>query len=156
MRCDQRVTLELSDVLFDFDKDALSAQGKKVLDSTIANLKRNAKGKPFAVTGHTDAKGSDAYNLDLSQRRAATVLKEIEAQIPGAKVSADGAGESQPVAPNLKADGSDNPDGRAKNRRVTISYPQYRRRQQATREGADMGVAAADDSTTATPVSEGD
>lgn len=71
---------------------------------------------------HTDGKGSDAYNQKLSERRADSVRqwlgqKEGLAQV---KMTTQGFGAARPVAPNTNKDGSDNPEGRQKNRRVEI------------------------------------
>ncbi len=76
------------------------------------------------VDGYTDSVGNDAYNRDLSQRRAASVTAALTSRLRGkpTQLRATGHGESDPVAPNANADGSDNPAGRAKNRRVTITF----------------------------------
>ena len=108
-----------SDVLFEFDKATLTTTAKKALDGVAGKL-RGAKGA-IRVDGYTDAKGSAAYNLRLSKRRAASVRAYLARQVPGKPIKAAGHGEAHPVAPNRKA-GKDNPAGRAKNRRVTISY----------------------------------
>ncbi|HUF44092.1 MAG TPA: OmpA family protein, partial [Aestuariivirgaceae bacterium] len=75
------------------------------------------------IAGYTDAKGSDSYNLKLSERRAASVKDWLvaNASIRGGNLSTVGYGEANPVAPNSYLDGSDNPDGRQKNRRVEIA-----------------------------------
>lgn len=71
------------------------------------------------VTGHTDSTASDAYNLDLSNRRAAAVASALAPRIPpGLTITAVGKGESEPIADN------GTPEGRALNRRVTITLPQ--------------------------------
>jgi OmpA-OmpF porin, OOP family len=69
------------------------------------------------ATGHTDSRGTDAYNQKLSERRAQTVKEYMVSQgIPAAKITIAGKGETQPVATN-------NTDaGRAKNRRVDIEF----------------------------------
>lgn len=108
-----------SDVLFDFDKARLTANAKKTLDGLTSKL-RAGKGA-IQVDGYTDSKGSDSYNLRLSKRRAAAVRTYLAQQVPGKSIKAAGHGEAHPVAPNTK-NGKDNPAGRAKNRRVTISY----------------------------------
>jgi outer membrane protein OmpA-like peptidoglycan-associated protein len=76
------------------------------------------------VTGHSDGRGDPAYNLDLSQRRAEAVRAALAEQLgAGFAFEVAGRGEDEPVAPNENADGSDNPEGRALNRRVVIRYP---------------------------------
>jgi hypothetical protein len=77
-----------------------------------------------AVTGHTDGKGTDAFNQTLSVRRARTVRNELSARLAarGFRFQIAGKGESEPTAKETKVDGSDNPEGRAWNRRVEIAY----------------------------------
>lgn len=111
-----------SDVLFDFDKATLTPAGAKLIDSIAPSVRTAAKGRPVTVVGHTDAKGSNAYNLDLGQRRADTVAQRLRTLIPGVQITATSQGESQPIAPNLTPAGADNPAGRAKNRRVVIGW----------------------------------
>jgi flagellar motor protein MotB len=80
-----------------------------------------AKGK-VRIEGHTDSKGSDAYNQRLSGQRANAVrdwLVEKEG-LKQVKFVTRGFGEVKPVVPNTKLDGSDDPEGRQKNRRVEI------------------------------------
>jgi outer membrane protein OmpA-like peptidoglycan-associated protein len=116
------VRIELAaDVLFDFDKATIRPQAGAALKNVAAVLKDKAKG-PVRIEGHTDAKGSDAYNQNLSVRRADAVrqwLVEKEG-LKGAKITTQGFAAKNPVAPNTKPDGSDNPEGRQRNRRVEI------------------------------------
>ena len=114
-----------TDVLFDFDRadireDAISTLNK--LGQTISKLKL----KMIQIAGHTDSKGSDEYNLQLSQQRAEAVASWLSSNtdIPSENLIAKGYGETQPVADNQKPNGEDNPAGRAKNRRVEIIIPQ--------------------------------
>jgi outer membrane protein OmpA-like peptidoglycan-associated protein len=74
------------------------------------------------IEGHTDAKGSDAYNQKLSERRAQSVRQWLVQKegVDGSKMAPQGFGARKPVAPNNKPDGSDDPEGRQKNRRVEI------------------------------------
>lgn len=72
------------------------------------------------AVGHTDSIGSDAYNQKLSERRAAAVKAYLVSKgIEANRVYTEGKGEKQPVAEN-RTNGRDNPEGRAKNRRVEI------------------------------------
>ncbi len=80
------------------------------------------KSPQVIIADHTDSKGSDAYNQRLSEKRAESVKKWLS---ENAGISADtiktvGYGETRPMAPNANSDGSDNPEGRQKNRRVEI------------------------------------
>jgi outer membrane protein OmpA-like peptidoglycan-associated protein len=116
------IRIELAaDVLFDFDKADIRPDAQNALKQAATIVKEKAKG-PVRVEGHTDAKGSDAYNQRLSDRRANSV-KDWFVQKEGLKnvrFSTTGFGAKKPVAPNTKPDGSDDPAGRQKNRRVEI------------------------------------
>ncbi len=80
----------------------------------------SAKGT-ITIEGHTDAIGDDPSNQTLSEARAASVQAALQERLgSGFTFNAVGFGESRPVAPNTNPDGSDNPDGRAENRRVEI------------------------------------
>jgi outer membrane protein OmpA-like peptidoglycan-associated protein len=110
-----------ADVLFDFDK----AEIKKQAEPTLQNLATVLKAHPGAkvtIEGHTDGKGADAYNQTLSEQRAASVKQWLvaNAQVDGVSIATRGWGKTKPVAHNAKPDGSDDPEGRAKNRRVEI------------------------------------
>lgn len=109
-----------SELLFDFDKTDLKSEALETLNN-LATVIRNKAVGVVTIQGHTDSKGTDSYNQRLSERRADTIHKWLT--IIG-RVKADykveGLGESKPVAPNLTPDGQDNPEGRAKNRRVEI------------------------------------
>lgn len=109
------------DVLFRFNQSSLTSGARALLRSVAAKIKARAKG-PVQVTGYTDSIGSPAFNLGLSQRRAQAVVAALSALTPGVHYSSAGKGEADPVAPNQKPDGSDNPAGRALNRRVTVAY----------------------------------
>lgn len=106
------------DVLFDFDKSDIRADAKPVLDQLITVL-TNYASPEVDVSGHTDSKGSVAYNQTLSEQRAAAVSAYLASRgIDERNLTTVGKGESDPVAPNEKADGQDDPEGRQANRRV--------------------------------------
>ncbi len=109
------------DILFDFDKWDIRPEAESELMKLADALKKLGE-KQVAIEGHTDSAGSDAYNIELSGKRAESVKSWLinKGGVAKAKFSAQGLGESKPVAPNAKTDGSDNPDGRARNRRVEI------------------------------------
>jgi OmpA-OmpF porin, OOP family len=115
------VTLTVSsDVLFEFDRARLTPVARATVERIAARI--SAGRGPVLVDGHTDSLGSDAYNLRLSRRRAATVSAALRAGLPGGiAIRSRGFGESRPVEPNTVG-GEDNPEGRAKNRRVTIRF----------------------------------
>ncbi len=109
-----------SDVLFEFDSATLTSQARAHLRE-LANKLSDVTGT-IHVDGYTDSIGSASYNQKLSERRAEAVKEVLEQQLgSGVTVEAEGHGENNPVAPNRKG-GEDNPAGRAKNRRVEISY----------------------------------
>lgn len=115
------ITIDLAaDVLFDFDKSDILPAAEETLKKA-ATFVADAKGVT-RIKGHTDAKGDDQYNKQLSFRRAESTRNWFveNSNVPAAQFSVDGAGETEPVAPNVKPDGSDDPEGRQKNRRVTI------------------------------------
>ena len=112
-----------TDVLFAFDTAALRPAARSRIDEAAAGIRRE-KPSRVRVDGHTDSKGSSAYNQRLSERRAAAVAGALRRQLgpaaPALVVS--GQGESDQVAPNTRKDGRDNPRGRARNRRVTVRF----------------------------------
>lgn len=115
--CGYVITLN-DKVLFDFDKDVIRPDAGKVLD-VLATALGKVPSSAMEIRGHTDAKGSDDYNQDLSERRAQAVLVALRQRGSATDAAARGYGESQPVAPN-EVDGKDNPGGRQLNRRVEI------------------------------------
>jgi outer membrane protein OmpA-like peptidoglycan-associated protein len=120
----QQVDLILAaDVLFAFDKADLTAKSQRTLRQAADLISAQAKGT-IRVYGYTDSVGSDSYNIDLSRRRAQAVHQALQPLLAGKGFDFDvqGFGERDPIAPN-RVKGKDNPDGRALNRRVTISFP---------------------------------
>ena len=113
-------TIGLSgDYLFEFDEDTLTPKAQAALESVLT-LHKDYHGTSIEVEGHTDSKGSNDYNLDLSKRRASSVERWFEAAgIDSSSITTKGYGETKPVAKNKKA-GQDFPQGRALNRRVDI------------------------------------
>jgi outer membrane protein OmpA-like peptidoglycan-associated protein len=107
-------------VLFAFDSDALSPQARRKIERMAFVLNHpKAAARRIMLEGHTDATGTEAYDLDLSRRRAEGVAQELVARgVQRDRLTAEGLGKQRPVAPNTLADGKDNPAGRALNRRV--------------------------------------
>lgn len=102
------------DILFAVDSATLRADLRRDLQAIAANLQRYPDSM-IQVTGHTDSTGSMAYNQSLSERRADSVAAVlIESGVSARRISARGAGPTQPVASN------DTASGRAQNRRVEI------------------------------------
>ncbi|MBG0816167.1 OmpA family protein [Planomonospora sp. ID82291] len=121
----ERKIVVAADVLFAFDRATLTAKAEKRLAQVAERLAAEAAGERVRIDGHTDAKGDDAYNLALSLRRAQAVRRVLERLLRGRGVTfaVEGHGAADPVAPNVAPDGGDNPEGRARNRRVEIGFP---------------------------------
>ncbi len=117
----EKITLG-TDTLFDFDRADLRPGGRAKLDEVSSHIRQAERVSTIKVVGHTDSKGTDAYNMRLGQRRADTVASYLVSRnVPGGKIAATSMGESQPVAPNTLPNGKDNQAGRAQNRRVEIT-----------------------------------
>jgi outer membrane protein OmpA-like peptidoglycan-associated protein len=119
----QEIRIELSaDVLFDFDKHDLRPEAVPSLEK-VAEVLRSRAGSPVTIEGHSDGKGSDAYNQPLSEKRAQAVREWLvkNGGASAAKITTRGWGKSKPIVPNTRPDGSDDPEGRKKNRRVEIT-----------------------------------
>jgi|SRR5712671_704601 len=112
-----------ADILFDFDKADIRPTAALALNQVAGMLRQRAVGVA-RIEGHTDAKGTPAYNQKLSERRAASVQKWLVERegLASIRFALQGLGATRPVAPNTKLDGSDDPDGRQKNRRVEIVF----------------------------------
>jgi outer membrane protein OmpA-like peptidoglycan-associated protein len=137
-----------SDVLFEFAKADLTPAAQKAIAAVGDEIGSGGTGS-VTVEGHTDAIGSDADNQGLSERRAASVRTALQAEMGSSyQYNAVGFGETKPVAPNTKPDGSDDPDGRALNRRVEIrtgsdeQVPATLEPLPVTRDLADAGLKA--------------
>lgn len=116
------VVLELdTDVLFEFGSADLTPAAEARVREVAERLIDETSGE-MTVVGHTDSVGSAESNLDLSERRAQAVADVLSAAGGGRfDLTVDGKGDTEPVALN-QIDGRDNPDGRERNRRVTITY----------------------------------
>ena len=102
-------------IYFETDSALLKAESRETLQQVL-NVIQSKTSLNLIIEGHTDSRGSDKYNLDLSQRRAQAVMDWlVENGIDSGRLYAKGYGESKPVADNNR------PDGRALNRRVEIA-----------------------------------
>ncbi|MGI4793239.1 MAG: OmpA family protein [Janthinobacterium lividum] len=100
-------------VFFESDSDQPLPGADPVFDLIAENMRRDVPGTALTVLGHTDAQGGDAYNIDLSRRRAANVIGRLVTRgVAPDQLSEVGIGKRQPIAPN------DTPEGRARNRRI--------------------------------------
>jgi outer membrane protein OmpA-like peptidoglycan-associated protein len=108
------MNLDSNAIEFEFDKAGLVPKNRELL-SRIAGILLTSKGYHITVYGHTDDVGSDAYNVDLSDRRAKAVCEYlIEAGLPREIITTKGYGKSNPLIQGKT------PEARAKNRRVEI------------------------------------
>jgi OOP family OmpA-OmpF porin len=108
-------TREFSEqTLFDTDSAQLTASGLSVMNGLFSALGEYKGITGISVTGHTDSRGSEAYNQALSEQRAQTVADQISSRYPDARVNVVGMGESSPIASN------DTAEGRQLNRRVDV------------------------------------
>jgi len=111
----ETVTLKAG-ALFDLNKSTLKPAGKAELDAVSDKITGNARVTDVKVVGHTDSTGTDSYNQQLSERRAATVRDYLVSKgVNSNIISVSGMGESAPVADNTTS------AGRALNRRVEVS-----------------------------------
>lgn len=109
----------ISDIQYDFDSPQLTDRSKSIIDTTILLIFKKYPEVQFEISSHTDSKGTPAYNMRLSQKRAESVVSYLRSKgIPEIQMVAKGYGETKPIAPNTNPDGSDNPKGRQKNRRT--------------------------------------
>ncbi|MGV3658863.1 MAG: OmpA family protein [Prosthecobacter sp.] len=105
---------------FEYDQAILHPRAQKQIE-VIAALMKADSSKKLTIAGHTDEKGADRYNIELSRKRAESVKQQLVALgVPAAQVVTSGLGKAQPLSPNKKADGTDDPEGRSRNRRAEI------------------------------------
>lgn len=124
------VTFE-NGILFDFNATQLRPQGRDDLDALAASFHKYPD-TDLMIVGHTDSVGSDAYNQELSERRAAAAKQYLVAQgVDGSRIRTAGRGETEPIATN------DTETGRQENRRVEIAiYASDALQNKAKREAA--------------------
>ncbi len=108
-------------VNFDFDKSNIRKADEAELKKAIDFVKKYS-GSKVKLEGHTDSKGTEIYNQKLSEKRAEAVKLYLikEGAVGKTMISTAGYGELKPIAPNKTKDGKDDPQGRAKNRRVEV------------------------------------
>jgi len=105
---------------FDFDEDAINPRTERQLQ-IVAQILLTDPGKKLTLSGHTDSLGTEAYNNQLSARRAAVVRDFLAASgVPSSQIVTLAKGASQPRRPNVTETGDDDPEGRRVNRRTEI------------------------------------
>ena len=108
-------------VMYDFDSAELRPEAITILEQILLAIEARDFNGTIEVAGHTDAVGTPEYNQALSERRAAGVALWFRQRVAADQaIAAIGYGESQPIAANELPDGSDDPVGRAQNRRVEV------------------------------------
>lgn len=108
----------LNNIYFEYDKAELTSESKNELQQLIIFMLQNPDLK-IEIAAHTDNKGNADYNLKLSQERAKSVADFLISKgVNSHALIAKGYGMTQPIAYNNNPDGSDNPEGRQKNRRI--------------------------------------
>ena len=113
---DRGVVVTLGDVLFDTGQATLKPGASLAINRLATYLSSNPQTKVL-IEGHTDSRGSEAYNEALSERRAHAVATELETRgVPADQVQTAGRGKAYPVASN------ETPEGRQQNRRVEIVF----------------------------------
>lgn len=119
LRVGQKIILER--IYFDFDKFDIRDESVVELNKLLVFLTNNPKVK-VEISGHTDARGPDDYNMKLSRNRAKSVVNWLKKRgIPGKRITPKGYGETRHIAPNENPDGTDNPEGRQMNRRIELT-----------------------------------
>jgi outer membrane protein OmpA-like peptidoglycan-associated protein len=117
--CQRRIAVR-ADALFDFNHSNLRTDATQTLEA-LGPVIRNYGTHPVEIDGHTDAIGSFSYNRQLSEARAKTVKDWlVTREYISASTPITGYGKIRPISPNTNPDGSDNPIGRQKNRRVEM------------------------------------
>jgi peptidoglycan-associated lipoprotein len=117
-RLEKNKIFVLNNIYFELDKSDIRVDAAVELDKLVELLNDNPEIK-IEMSSHTDSIASNTYNIQLSQRRAeSTVAYLIRKGIAAERMVAKGYGEEKPIARNTNPDGSDNPDGRQRNRRT--------------------------------------
>jgi outer membrane protein OmpA-like peptidoglycan-associated protein len=114
-RVGEGIVVEFNEkILFGYDRSDLSGSAEGNLDKLV-NVLKEYPDTNIEIQGHTDSKGTDAYNQGLSEKRAGAVATYLRGRgVPAGRVTTKGYGETAPVATN------DTDDGRAQNRRVNF------------------------------------
>lgn len=114
--------IQFPDISFEYASSDLKPEALDVLHLVADRLNNDyVSDRQLAVEGHTDSRGSEEYNINLSKSRSEAVADAlIYRKIARDRIQVTWFGEAAPIASNHNVDGSDNPEGRAKNRRVEI------------------------------------
>ena len=120
-------SIVIGNINYEFDSAELTRESLSEIDKGILNILLENPGIIVEISSHTDSRGGEDYNMDLSQRRAEKVVEYLTSRgLAADRLRAKGYGESNPIAPNTNPDGSDNPTGRAENRRTEFKILETR------------------------------
>lgn len=112
-------SIVMEGIEYNYNSAELTDEAKKTLSKSLYQILKDNPSLKVEVSSHTDSKGTAVYNQSLSEKRARNVVNFLTQKgIDPKRLKAIGYGESKPVAPNENEDGSDNPEGRALNRRT--------------------------------------
>lgn len=118
-----------SGILFAVNSSELGAEGKANIQKMAEHFQKNPNTN-LVVEGHTDADGTEEYNQQLSERRAASVANYAQTLgVAAARMTVVGLGETSPVADNTTV------DGKAKNRRVEVWVAANEQMKEAAEKG---------------------
>lgn len=113
------IGIELENVYFVYNTAILTDSSLPIIDSVLVPKLKDNRHLQIEISTHTDSRGSDKYNERLSRKRAKAIVQYLMAKgIEEQCLTSEGYGEKFPVAPNDHPDGTDNPEGRQKNRRA--------------------------------------
>lgn len=117
----------LKNIFFDYNKANIKDNSRMELERLAKFLNANPSVK-LEISGHTDSWGNDEYNLRLSNSRAQAVVEYLVTKggIRSSRLMPRGYGEKRPIAANEFPDGTDNPEGRALNRRIELKLLNYK------------------------------
>jgi outer membrane protein OmpA-like peptidoglycan-associated protein len=119
-----------SGLLFDIDSETIKGDARSNLDALASSLAKYPK-SDLMIVGHTDATGTDSYNMGLSKRRASSASNYLRSHGVTRGIRTLGRGETEPIATN------DTEEGRQLNRRVEIAiYASDKLRAEAAKEAA--------------------
>ena len=116
----------MNNIYFNFNEATILPESFTYIDAEIVTMMNRYPTMVIEISGHTDNIGKDDYNLKLSERRANAVKDYLASKgIAIARMETKGFGKTKPIAPNKLPSGKDNPEGRAKNRRIEFKVLRY-------------------------------
>jgi OmpA-OmpF porin, OOP family len=112
-------SFNFSNIYFEFNNSVLTSESKNLIDSTLFVIMKEYPNIVVEIGAHTDHLGSSTYNLELSKKRAGSVVQYLISKgIDKERMEPIGYGETRPLIPSIDANGNDIPEAREKNRRI--------------------------------------